>query len=269
MLVRPLQPENALPPMLVTPSGIITLVRPLQPENALPPMLVTLSGIFTSPLTPMRTVVPSLFNTRPLADEYCGLPAATEMFVSSLQPSKSQRLMLVTPFPIVTLVRPLQSENAPYSMLVTLSGIVTSPLTPLRMVVPSLVSNRPLADEYCGFPDATEKKVRWVHPRNASYSMRVTLSGIVTSPLTPFRIVVPSLFNNKPLADEYCGFPAATEKEVRLVQLENAPHSMFVTLSGIVTLVRLLQSRNASPMLVTPFGIVTSPLTPFRMVVPF
>ena len=34
MLLRPLQPENALPPMLVTPSGIVMLVSPLQPENA-------------------------------------------------------------------------------------------------------------------------------------------------------------------------------------------------------------------------------------------
>ena len=32
--------------------------------------------------------------------------------------------MLVTPFPMVTLVRLLQPENAEYPMLVTLSGIV-------------------------------------------------------------------------------------------------------------------------------------------------
>ena len=34
MLVRPLQPENALVRMLVTLSGIVMLVRLLQPENA-------------------------------------------------------------------------------------------------------------------------------------------------------------------------------------------------------------------------------------------
>ena len=33
--VKPVQPENALPPMLVTPSGIVIEVRPVQPENAL------------------------------------------------------------------------------------------------------------------------------------------------------------------------------------------------------------------------------------------
>lgn len=31
--------------MLVTPLGIVTEVKPLQPENAEPPILVTLSGI--------------------------------------------------------------------------------------------------------------------------------------------------------------------------------------------------------------------------------
>ena len=34
MLVSELQPENALPPMLVTLSGIAMLVRELQSENA-------------------------------------------------------------------------------------------------------------------------------------------------------------------------------------------------------------------------------------------
>ena len=31
--------------MLVTLPGMVTLVRPVQPENAQPPMLVTLAGI--------------------------------------------------------------------------------------------------------------------------------------------------------------------------------------------------------------------------------
>ena len=33
--VKPLQPENAPPPMFVTPSGIVTEVKPLQPERTL------------------------------------------------------------------------------------------------------------------------------------------------------------------------------------------------------------------------------------------
>ena len=45
---------------------------------------------------------------------------------------------------------------------------------------------------------------------------------------------------------------------VRLVQPENASSPMLVTLLGIVTLVRLVQPENASsPMLVTLLGIVT------------
>ena len=44
MLVNPSQPENVLLPMLVTPLDIVMLVKPLQPENAAPPKLVTLFG---------------------------------------------------------------------------------------------------------------------------------------------------------------------------------------------------------------------------------
>jgi len=47
------------------------------------------------------------------------------------------------------------------------------------------------------------------------------------------------------------------------VQPENAPYPMLVTLSGIVMLVRPLQSPNAhSPMLVTLLGIVTRAVLP-------
>ena len=44
---RPLQPENAESPMLVTLDGISMLVRPLQYQNAQFPMLVTPSEITT------------------------------------------------------------------------------------------------------------------------------------------------------------------------------------------------------------------------------
>ena len=43
--VRPLQPEKASLPMLVTLLGMVTDVRPLQPEKASLPMLVTLLGM--------------------------------------------------------------------------------------------------------------------------------------------------------------------------------------------------------------------------------
>ena len=47
MVIRPMQSENALFPMLVTLLGIVTLFRPVQLENALFPMVVTLPGIVT------------------------------------------------------------------------------------------------------------------------------------------------------------------------------------------------------------------------------
>ena len=40
----PLQPSNALAPILVTDNGIVILVSPLQPWNAFAPMLVTEDG---------------------------------------------------------------------------------------------------------------------------------------------------------------------------------------------------------------------------------
>ena len=49
--------------MLVTLPGIVTLVRPMQPENALSPMLVTgwpsiVEGRVTSPPAPVKPVKP-------------------------------------------------------------------------------------------------------------------------------------------------------------------------------------------------------------------
>jgi hypothetical protein len=54
--VRPLQPEKAYSPMLVTLLGIVMEERPLQPEKALSPMLVTLLGIVMEvrPLQPLN-----------------------------------------------------------------------------------------------------------------------------------------------------------------------------------------------------------------------
>ena len=51
---RPLQPENADLPMLVTELGMVTEVRFQQPENADLPMLVTELGMVTEvrPLQP-------------------------------------------------------------------------------------------------------------------------------------------------------------------------------------------------------------------------
>ena len=52
---------------------------------------------------------------------HCG----TVTLVNPLQSENAELQMLVTLFGIVTLVRPLQPENAELPMLVTLSGIKT------------------------------------------------------------------------------------------------------------------------------------------------
>ena len=54
ILVKPLQPENADPKILVTDAGISTDVKPLQLRNAYPKILVTDAGISTEvkPLQP-------------------------------------------------------------------------------------------------------------------------------------------------------------------------------------------------------------------------
>ena len=71
--------------------------------------------------------------------------------------------------------------------------------------------------------------------------MLVTLDGIVTSPFTPAIRVLPSFDSNKPFTDEYLALPPVTVIDISPLQPLNAELSMFVTLDGIVTLVRPLQ----------------------------
>ena len=100
--VRPLQPENAEAPMLVTDDGIVTDVRLLQPSNAESLMLVE----------PFATVTLVM-------DEYASgktedkekLPGTTALLMPP-QSSNASYPMLVTEAGIVTEVRPLQPENA-------------------------------------------------------------------------------------------------------------------------------------------------------------
>ena len=128
ILVRLLQPENALPPMEVTLLGIVTLVRLLQSENALSPMEVTPSGHSYAPILPTgyatRVFMP-LLNKTPSTEHQYLLSGSTLMFSNLLQPLKINEPMEVTLFGIVTLVRLLQRSNAKSLMEVTLLGIVT------------------------------------------------------------------------------------------------------------------------------------------------
>ena len=81
-----------------------------------------------------------------------------------------------------------------------------------------------------------------MHPLNTNSSIQVTLSGIITASCSAganaFRI--PSMIKKLPVIDE--NLPL---KSHNLGQLENALHSMNLTLSGIIIDRRLMQPENA------------------------
>ena len=99
--------------MLVTEFGMITLVRPEQPENALPPMLVTEFGIivFMHPTTTVFVFV-YIIALQLSRESNIVFPDSTIIVVSPKQPLNAELSMLVTEFGIVMLVRPEQPENA-------------------------------------------------------------------------------------------------------------------------------------------------------------
>ena len=61
MLVKPVQPENAEPPIVVTLEGIFMLVKPVQPSNAECPIEITLPSVgITLVLQPTMSVLVAL-----------------------------------------------------------------------------------------------------------------------------------------------------------------------------------------------------------------
>ena len=129
--------------------------------------------------------------------------------------------------------------------------------------------------------------VNSVQSLNASYPMVVTVSGMVTAPCA----VVPSIsilftitngFSALLFSIHFVPEKAFAPISVmvfenaifsKLPQFTNAPSAMLVTVSGIVTLSKLLNSQNASspmPVTILPFislGIVIS-VTPSGFVSP-
>ena len=168
-------------------------------------------------------------------------------------------------------------------MLVTPSGMVTSPFTPMMSVVPSLEQSIPFLELYTGLAASTKidasplqpenafapmfvtpagivTDVRLLHPQNVSFPMLIKLDGKVNdvNPLHPTKAPLPMLFT-----------PEGIVNAVNLAHPANAFAPMFVTVDGIVTDVSPLRPENASsPMLVTPSGMVTSPFTPMMSVNP-
>ena len=153
MPVRPVQPENAESPMLVTLSGMTMLVRLLQPQNASSPMLdpPVITTVFkdggTYELLSEYELAPNIYPKWVLLVPLAVVPtkgnvilvkllqfsnasspilvtlSGISMLVKLLQPENAESPMLVTPLPMVMLVRLLQPENAESPMLVTLFGI--------------------------------------------------------------------------------------------------------------------------------------------------
>ena len=98
MLVRPVQPENAKLPILVTLLGMLTEVRLVQPPNAPCPILVTLLG--------MMILVTGIPANQP--DPIAGNPSTKVMLARPVQPVNAPLPILITLLGIFMLVRLVQ-----------------------------------------------------------------------------------------------------------------------------------------------------------------
>ena len=89
--------------------------------------------------------------------------------------------IVVTLLGIVTLVRPVQAQNAPLPIVVTLPGIIVflQPLINVFVCV-SMIALQFSRLSYTAFPFSTVMLVRPVQCQNASSPIVVTLLGIVT-----------------------------------------------------------------------------------------
>ena len=110
--VRPEQPENAEPLMVVTVLGMVIVVRPLHPEKALLLIVVTSSPRIISLIDVL------LLNQFPTSLQW----KVTE--VRPEQPEKAELPMEVTDLGIVIEAKLLQPENALLPIVVTELGIV-------------------------------------------------------------------------------------------------------------------------------------------------
>ena len=112
--------------MDVTLLGISMLVKPLQPEKAPPPMDVTVLGmvVFLQPTIRVLSLV-RISALQLSRESYVALPAATTIDVRASQSSNTALPINVTLLPMVTLVKSEQPANARLQMDVTLLGMVT------------------------------------------------------------------------------------------------------------------------------------------------
>ena len=169
-LVRPLQPSNALSPILVTPDRIVTLVKPLQPSNALPPMLVTLDGIVTlvRPLQPLNASLPmsvTLFGifAETMSGQSWNAPAGIRVTPSGITSRSKRGPSSLTGIPLTWSATPHERGLASVSAVTTVNqsrSVATSTRArfgqPANVPAPSAV-----------MPDGSVTATRFVQSRNA------------------------------------------------------------------------------------------------------
>ena len=112
---------------------MVTLVKPLQPENELLPIVVTELGIIVFLHTLINVFVAvSIMALQFPRESYTELPLSTIMLVRPLQLRNAYLPISVTDLGMVTIVKPLQFSNARSPILVTDLGMVTlvKPLQP-------------------------------------------------------------------------------------------------------------------------------------------
>ena len=221
------------------------LVSPVHPPNALPPISVTLLGIFVFLHPAIKVLLDfSIIALQLLRLSYLGLPFSTTMLSSPSQPSNAlnsmhvgprriTRPMYVTLFGIVILLRLEQSLNASSPMLVTLLGIVMllSPSQPSNALYPILFTLFGIV-----------MLVSPVHPLNALLPMLVTLLGIFVFLHPAIKVLLDfSIIALQLLRLSYLGLQSSTTIRSRPVQPLNATELIYVTPLGIVMLVRPVQ----------------------------
>ena len=119
--------------------------------------------------------------------------------------------MLVTLSGIVTLVRSYKLQNAYFPMLVTPSGIVTSPPTPLIRLLPSFVNNNPEVDIYMALDSSTTNDPTLRRDENTPSAIDSTPAGIMTlvhtssaiderdcTPVTVMPLIVEGMYSDSP-----------------------------------------------------------------------
>ena len=161
--------------------------------------------------------------------------------------------MAVTPLGMMMLVKPTQSSNVYQSMVVTLSGMVilVKPVQPENAAKPMVVT--PLG------------MVMLVKPEqllNALLPMLVppVITTVFRDSGTWLSLALPlKMYSKCVLLVPSFVFPTHGNVMLsRLLQNLNAPRPMLVTLSGMVTLVKLEPQKAYILMLVMPSGMIRS-----------